>query len=260
MMIKLIAADMDGTLLTDDKTFDPNLFHIIRNLKQKGILFAVSSGRQYIGLVKIFEELKDDILFICQNGGHIVYKNETLYSNTMDKQLSTEIIKKARTIEGCELLACTDNGAYIENKSERFIKELGQYLVTLKVVKDLTVVEPFIKVSLCDFNHSAENCAPIMKKAFEDIASLSVSGEKWFDVTNKNVNKGAGIKYIQNKFSIDYNETMVFGDNYNDIEMLQSAYYSYAMENAHEDIKKHARFITATNNDNGVVKEIIKLI
>jgi Cof subfamily protein (haloacid dehalogenase superfamily) len=259
-MIKFIAADMDGTLLTDDKTFDPNLFDIIRKLKQKGILFAVSSGRQYAGLVNIFEQIKNDMLFICQNGGHIVYKNETLYSNLMDKALSNEVIKKARTIEGCEILACTANGAYIENNSSKFINELGQYLVTLKPVNDLTCEEPFIKVSLCDYYNSSTNCGPIMINTFKGMASLSVSGDKWFDVTNKNVNKGAGIKFIQNKFSISYDETMVFGDNYNDVEMLQSAFHSYAMENAHDDIKKCANFIAGSNNNNGVVKEIIKLL
>ncbi len=259
-MIKFIATDMDGTLLDDNKNFDKNLFDIILKLKEKGILFAIASGRQYSGLITIFEEVKDDIIFICQNGSHIVYRGETLYTIKMDKKLSDEIIKKGRTIKNAEMLACTDIKAYVENPSENFIEELGLYHVNLEIVEDLTKQEEFLKVSLFDFDNVNSNSSPIMTKEFKDKAQLCISGERWFDINDLFVNKGVGIKFIQDKFNISYNETMVFGDNYNDIGMFKSAYYSYAMSNANEEIKKHSRFIAESNNDNGVIKVINTLL
>lgn len=257
-MIKLIATDMDGTLLNDDKVFAPNLFEIIRKLKQENVLFAIASGRQYAGLVKIFDEVKNDILFICQNGGHIVYQGKTLYTCNMDKSFTDKVIAEARKIKDAEILACTAEKAYIENPSERFMGELGQYLISLVTVEDLTKTEEFIKVSLCDFQETANNSAPIMLEKFKEQAQLCISGPKWFDVNSLITHKGNAIKFIQEKFNISSEETMVFGDNFNDLEMFKTAYYSYAMENAIDEIKQQSRFIAPSNNNNGVVTEILK--
>ena len=257
-MLKLIATDMDGTLLDDNKVFNPNLFNIIKSLKNDGVLFAIASGRQYAGLVKIFDEVKNDILFICQNGGHIVYQGKTLYTCLMNKDFTDKVIIEARKIEDAEILACTSEKAYIENPSKRFMGELGQYLMSLVVVDDLTKVEKFIKVSLCDFKGAANNSAPIMSELFNGQAQLCISGPKWFDVNSLITHKGNAIKFIQQKFNISYEETMVFGDNFNDLEMFKTAYYSYAMENAIDEIKNKARFIASSNNNDGVITEILK--
>ena len=76
----------------------------------------------------------------------------------------------------------------------------------------------------------------------------------------KGINKGVAISEVQELLNIDYNETMVFGDYLNDLEMMSSAYHSYAMANAHDDLKKAARYIAKSNDDNGVVQAIKKLL
>jgi hypothetical protein len=86
---------------------------------------------------------------------------------------------------------------------------------------------------------------------------VTVSGEIWLDITAKGANKGVAIKALQEKLGINFDETMVFGDYLNDLEMMEVAYHSYAMENAHEDLKKVARFTAKSNDENGVV-EVIK--
>ena len=87
-----------------------------------------------------------------------------------------------------------------------------------------------------------------------------MSGEIWLDITAKGVNKGVAINKIQEMLDIDHKETMVFGDYLNDLEMMGSAYYSFAMENAHDDLKKVSRFIARSNNDNGVVEAIKEVV
>lgn len=77
---------------------------------------------------------------------------------------------------------------------------------------------------------------------------------------NPGINKGRGIQILQNKLGASYEETMAFGDYLNDIEMLEHAYYSFAMENAHPLVKKTANFSTGTNNEFSVTKEIMRLI
>ena len=77
-----------------------------------------------------------------------------------------------------------------------------------------------------------------------------------FDICKLGGTKKQGINILQKRFNVGYNETMVFGDHMNDLEMMSSAYYSYAMENAEEEVKKNARFIAETNDDDGVIKAI----
>ena len=79
-------------------------------------------------------------------------------------------------------------------------------------------------------------------------------------ITAKNINKGVAIREIQELLGINYEETVVFGDYLNDLEMMESGYYSYAMKNAHDDLKKVARFIAKSNDENGVVEAIKELI
>ena len=87
------------------------------------------------------------------------------------------------------------------------------------------------------------------------------SGVNWLDIYSSNANKGTAIDIIQKKFNISKKETMVFGDYLNDLEMMENAYYSYAMKNGHEKIKEVSNFETDfTNNENGVIETIKKYV
>ena len=116
-----------------------------------------------------------------------------------------------------------------------------------------------MKVTICDFRGSEENSNNYFVE-YRDKAQVTVSGDIWLDITSKNINKGVAIKEIQELLGINYEETVVFGDYLNDLEMMESGYYSYAMKNAHDDLKKVARFIAKSNDENGVVEAIKELI
>ncbi|WP_416173829.1 HAD-IIB family hydrolase, partial [Clostridium perfringens] len=93
-----------------------------------------------------------------------------------------------------------------------------------------------LKVTICDFSASEFNSNNYYNE-YRDKLQVTVSGEIWLDITAKGVNKGVAINKIQDMLGISHKETMVFGDYLNDLEMMGSAYYSYAMENAHDDLK-----------------------
>jgi len=97
-------------------------------------------------------------------------------------------------------------------------------------------------------------------KQFENELQIKVSGTNWVDIADQSSNKGEAIKLLQHKFGISKEETMVFGDYNNDLEMIDQAYFSYAMENAHENVKQAARFETKSNNNAGVEFVLEKLI
>ena len=89
---------------------------------------------------------------------------------------------------------------------------------------------------------------------------ITKSGTTCFDICRLGGTKKQGINILQEMFNVGYDETMVFGDHMNDLEMMNSAYYSYAMENAKEDVKKTARFIASNNDDDGVIKVIKEVV
>ena len=257
-MIKLIASDMDGTLLNDKDEIHEEFYQVFQELKKQNIIFAAASGRQYYNLAKRFEKIKDDMMFIAENGTFVVYKGEELLLNALDKETAIELIKIGRDIKESYVVLCGKKSAYIESKDERLIKEVEKYYEEYKIANDLTKVEDdILKVTICDFIGSEENSYTYYND-YKEKLQVSVSGQIWLDITDKGVNKGLAINKLQELLNIKHEETMVFGDYLNDLEMMESAYHSYAMENAHDDLKKVARFRAKKNTENGVVEKIKK--
>lgn len=120
------------------------------------------------------------------------------------------------------------------------------------VVKyDTTVVDRFedieediLKVSVCDMSGIDHSKEYFMNK-WQNQAAVAISGDMYMDFTDLKASKGSAMKHIQEAFGISPDECMAFGDNYNDIQMLDSVIHSYAMENAVDDVKKHANHTTA---------------
>uniref|UniRef100_UPI002ED43178 HAD family hydrolase n=2 Tax=Romboutsia timonensis TaxID=1776391 RepID=UPI002ED43178 len=259
-MIKLIASDMDGTLLNDKNEIHEEFYKVFQELKKQNIIFAAASGRQYYNLAKRFEKIKDDMMFIAENGTFVVYKGEELLLNALDKETAIELIKIGRDIKESYVVLCGKKSAYIESKDERLIKEVEKYYEEYKIVNDLTKVEDdILKVTICDFIGSEENSYTYYND-YKEKLQVSVSGQIWLDITDKGVNKGLAINKLQELLNIKHEETMVFGDYLNDLEMMESAYHSYAMENAHDDLKKVARFRAKKNTENGVVEKIKEVL
>ena len=257
--IKLIATDMDGTLLNSKGQLSDEFYEIFKALQDKKIIFAAASGRQYFTLLENFKEVSDEMLFIAENGTYVAYKGQELAIHPLQKEIAHELINRARAL-GVDIVLATSKGAYLESHDERFQKEVGKYYIKYEIVEDLLDIEAdILKVTLCDFKGAEENSY----KAYQDLADqvqICVAGEIWLDIMANGVNKGTAIHDIQDKLGITYEETMVFGDYLNDLEMLQSAYYSYAMENAHPKLKQVARFEAKSNDENGVIEKIKEII
>lgn len=260
-MIKLIASDMDGTLLDENSNLNNEFFIILDKLLEKDIKFVAASGRQYHTLFNNFNNEKDKIIYVAENGTFVVYKGKEIYSNPLKWEDVLAIIDKSRKLPGVYTILCGKNSAYYEAEDPDFISEINKYYHKNMKVEDLSnVKDEILKIALCDFKGAESNSYKTLYPIFGDKLLLSVSGKLWVDFMNKGVNKGNAIKNLQQKFDIPYEETMVFGDYYNDLEMLQNAYHSYAMENAPDGIKKYARFIAKSNKENGVIDKIKEMV
>ena len=116
-MIKLIASDLDGTLLDNNGNIPKEFGDIIEVLNLKNIKFAIASGRNYREAVHRFEKYKNDIIFICDNGSSVYYRDECIYCNTLDKDTIDNLISIGRNISNSYVTLSGDRGFYIEDKS-----------------------------------------------------------------------------------------------------------------------------------------------
>lgn len=259
-MIKFIATDMDGTLLNSQNEIHPSFYETFKKLKDKEIIFAIASGRQYFNLTKRFEELKDDLMFIAENGTFVMYKGEEILVNALDQQIAKELIEVGRHIENAYIIVCGKKAAYIENTDARFIEQVEKYYESRQIVDSFDEVDDeILKVTICDFSGSEKNAYPHYKK-YCDQLQVAVSGEIWLDMTAKGANKGYAIEYVKQLLNLEHEQTVAFGDYLNDLEMMQSVYHSFAMANAHDKLKEVSRFSAKSNDENGVVEKIEELL
>lgn len=256
-MIKLIACDMDGTLLDDSGKLSSEFFNVFESLTNRDIKFTVASGRQYHQLITNFKDVYDNIIYIAENGTMVIYKGKELYSCTLDKKDVRKVVKHSKELKNAFIVLCGKKSAYINTEREDVLKEIKKYYYKHEVVKDFNNIEDeILKISVMDLEGSQNNSYKFFYPRLKDRLQVVVSGELWLDIYRKETNKGTALKLIQQKLGIDEKETMVFGDYYNDVEMLKTAYYSYAMDNAPQGVKEYARFIAKSNKENGVIEKI----
>ncbi|UXY31235.1 Cof-type HAD-IIB family hydrolase [Streptomyces sp. HUAS TT20] len=262
--IRLIVTDMDGTLLDDAKRIPEGLWPMLAELRRRGVLFSPASGRQYATLARQFADVADGMVFIAENGTYVVRDGVELSSDVLAPAVAAGLARAVRRLvaDGVDVgaVVCGKRAAYVERTDEPFLAEVRKYYVEHRVVEDVTAVDDdVIKVALFDFGRAERTTAPALS-AFADTHQVVVSGEHWVDVMNRTADKGAALRGLQRELGITPAQTMVFGDYLNDLEMLDAAEWSFAMANAHPEVVGRARHLAPSNNDNGVLRTIARVL
>ena len=258
-MIKLIASDMDGTLLDTNGDLPKDLFSTIKELNKRNIKFIVASGRSYSTLKENFKPISDELYFICDNGGYIVETGKLCSVNIINKQMVNQVIETCDKIPNIHILLCGLKSAYHLKLPDVFAKEVNKYYVKTTIVDNLLDIDDDIfKITVCDSSISSEHSLKILEPKFKEDLLVISSGKHWLDITNLGVNKGSALEEIQKRDHISSDETMVFGDYFNDLSMLSKAHYSFVMDNAPDEVKKFGNYIAKSNNQNGVIDAINK--
>lgn len=259
--INLIVTDMDGTLLNSQGKVSPKFFHIFEELKRKNIKFVAASGRQYYSIVDKLRSIIDDIIVISENGAYVKIKEkEFLTINLLDKDLN-RIIRLLRHLKHVEVVVCGKKSAYTESKNEYFLKVSEEYYSNLKSVGDVTKVmeDHFFKIAIYCKNGSEKHIYPYVKHLNTEF-QVKVSGDVWVDISPLKATKGYALSKLQTALKISEEETMVFGDYNNDLELFDHASIGVAVKNAHPNIKKVATLITKSNDEQGVELILEKLL
>ena len=259
-MIKLIATDLDGTMLDDSKRLPDNFDQVIHDLRSRNIRFAVSSGRSFCTLKKQFGSYLNDLIFICDNGAYVYDKGEVVSTSLLPGDAVHNIIRFCEEMDLVVLL-CGKKATWHNGSEPETLAEIRKYYLNEKYMEDLSSYDDDVfKVAVFERRGGIENTAyPKLQARYGEYFNVQLSGARWVDIMNTGITKGSALHHMQNRLGVDYGETMSFGDYLNDIEMLENSYYSFSMENSHSLVKKAANFSTGSNNDNSVMKEIIKL-
>lgn len=260
-MIKLIATDMDGTLLTTNKRLPQDFAQVVRALKQQGVSFCIASGRQYASLRRDLEALVPDLIFIAENGALIMEQDEQLFIEALDASDLPTIVRAAQGLSGVYPVICRSDCALVDKSaSEAFVTELRMYYEQTFVIDDLAGAcadfHDVCKVAFYDAGNAATHALPMLLERLGAHHSVILSGQDWVDVMKPGVNKGRALRMLQRIKGITSEECMAFGDYLNDYEMLESVGESYAMENALPELKQIARHIAPSNDEDGVMRVI----
>lgn len=261
-MIKFIVSDVDGTLVKDaSPEMYPEMIEMIKKLTAAGVVVCIASGRQSSSLEKLFAEVKNDLIFVCDNGAHIKCRGKDLRVAKMNTDYVESIVKELRTFDNCRMICEGPGVTYVESDDQKFIEFLrDQYRVDFVQVKDvLTEGKDIIKVSAFNRPSIRDLGEGKLIPEWGDKVKATMAGEDWVDFMDKSVDKGHSIQFIQEFFGFKPEETIVFGDNNNDIGMLERAVESYAVETAPDAVKAHAKHICPPWSEKGVYQVLSEL-
>lgn len=284
-MIKLIASDMDGTLLNNNHDIDKETVEAIRKAEEAGIIFAISTGREYESVKPILDKHNIKAQCILSNGAE--YRDEE--GNILDKvNINEESAKRVIDILEKNNLSArifTNKGVFTTSTREEALKEVVYRTMSLN--PDLTEDEArevsenlgfFIGLQYIeDINKFFEEGIEIrkfvafnkdidlidkMKKVISEIEGLSISSSfiDNIEITDINAQKGIILEQVAVKMGIDREEVMILGDSFNDYSMFEIFEETVAMENAIPEVKAVAKYITDTNDNLGVAKAIYNVL
>ncbi|WP_257009826.1 Cof-type HAD-IIB family hydrolase [Evansella halocellulosilytica] len=283
--IKLIATDMDGTLLNDGRHVSNENVKAIHRAKEEGIHVIVATGRDYTEAMSPLKEVGLRMPLICVNGGDIREEDgEVIHQQT----LSFEQFVKMKAIldeEGIYFEIYTTKGAYTDHAERGLdvvvdllmstgefssydeVRSLAEKRFEEGAINQTDDYETFLKQEGCKlfkllaFSEDDTKRERAKKKLLElgDV-DVSASAKENLEITHKDATKGNGLKMMADKFGVDLSETMVLGDNYNDVSMMKQAGLAVAMGNASKEIQKFCDFVTEENTNDGVAKAIDRVL
>lgn len=259
MKIKWIVLDMDGTLLDSRKNLPLRFFELKEQLEKLGIKFILASGRQYARMREVVSPLEDDFIYISDNGS-IVYENrERILGVTIDDQLSQQIIQTSYDKMNVHYVINSLAGAhFLKNIDQKIETVFNEFYSQRFFVDNFDDIKDIVKISFYHEDDNFDGSEHLNK--YHDQVNITHSGPTWLDVVDKDISKGIALTTIAKSHNVDLSSVIVFGDAMNDADMLAVAGFPIIMENADKRLKDLGYYETKSNDEDGVVLVLEKLV
>lgn len=259
-MIRLIMSDIDGTLLgKGESSFDSSVFSVIEKLSKQNIVFAAASGRSLSDLTKLFEPVKNQMAFVCSDGSMTVYAGKVLGISSMEREKAGYLCRHIYETEGCELLVYTRHNVYAICKSEAYLEFVkrryeGKAIIFNRIEEFDDIQEEFLKVAVYADGGIAEHESKLRERWGDDF-NIVYCANVWMEIVAKDTTKVTGLNNLLEYLGCGRDEVMAFGDGGNDVELLGTVAYGYAMDYAPDYVKEAAKYET-----DSVMNEIRRVV
>ena len=257
--IRVIALDLDGTLTNSEKKISTGNKQALFAAMERGVQIALVSGRPCLGIRPLAEELglyERGGFILAYNGGEIIdcSNRSIIFRETIPMRIVPRICETAREL-GLHLVSYDETHIYSEHPEGEYVRKeafcCGADILKVDRLEDILVTEPVKFISAND-PALLRQALPVMKERFGEELNLFFSEPYFMEITPKAIDKAYGMSKLASYLGISRMNIMACGDGYNDLPMMNYAGVSVAMGNACEEVKEAARFITATNDEDGV--------
>lgn len=259
--IKLIASDMDGTLLDENGQVPPETFGLILALRERGVRFVASSGRRYDRLCDFFSPVKDRMDFVASNGAQVfadgVQIDREVYSHLAIRRLA----KTVAMFPNMHLALFDRTKSYLLDDEDKFVREVDKDLPNVERIYELPSPQvSIIKASIfCDDGNVMDN-AYVLQRELGGLFTFAPSGSSYIDAMQPGISKASGIAQVMEYHGIDASEVMAFGDAMNDYEIIRFVGTGCAMANGRPALRAVADRVIGSNVEHAVQSEMRRLI
>ena len=259
-MVRLIASDMDGTLLDENAHLPEETFELVLKLKGQGIRFVAASGRRYDTLRAFFGPIADQIDYVASNGAQVYADGKLLSRDVFGCGALRRLKSVVGAFDNMHLVVHDATRCFLLENGAFYTPEIDKDLPNPVEIPDLPDPEiDLIKVCIyCDDNPM--DCSYVLSRELGNDYVFAPSGHQWIDVMQRGVNKASGLQQVLDARGISANDAMVFGDSMNDYEMFRLAGQSIAMWNARYALRQVATRTIGRNADYAVQQELAKLL
>lgn len=261
MTIKLIASDMDGTLLDENGQVPPETFDLITALRERGVRFVASSGRRYDRLCDFFSPVKDQMDFVASNGAQVfadgVQIDREVYSHLAIRRLA----KTIAMFPNMHLALFDRTKSYLLDDEDKFVREVDKDLPNVERIYELPSPKvSIIKASIfCDDGNVMDN-AYVLQRELGGLFTFAPSGSSYIDVMQPGISKASGVAQVMEHHGIDASEVMAFGDAMNDYEIIRFVGTGCAMSNGRPALRAVADRVIGSNVEHAVQSEMRRVL
>ena len=258
--IRLIASDMDATLLDEHSQLPADFEQTIHALAALGIRFAPASGRPLYTLEELFPTLRQELVFIGDNGGAVRWQGQDLFVSEMPPE-GWRALNRLTREHGDIAVLCGLESAYVEKQYAAYDAVMKQFYTRVEYVDRLEdVTAPADKFTIYLPRHDAQAAYNSVYASQRGTYSVAVAGECWVDIMNPGVHKGAALETLGRLWGLPPESMMAFGDTYNDAEMLRTAKYGFLMENGSVPLRASVPFLAPSHREAGVMQILQKVL
>lgn len=260
---KMIAIDLDGTLLTDNKTISLTNMRALLDAMKAGVRICISTGRAWPGARQFVRQIGPDTPVITSNGAMIVnpVNEDIIFEQTLNKSVAAHIYELGNDI-GVSQIVWSRNILY-GNRIDHYLCDYGQRFGKMepRQITDFSRIneDGILKILWYDTPEKIEEYRKYLNLDSEDV-TVCTSNAEFLEFFSPKVSKAEGLSIISSMYKITPTEVIAVGDGSNDIEMLKWAGLGVAMGNASEYVKSQADLVTDTNENDGVAKMILQVL